>query len=530
MARTEADFRIFGAAAAFPGDLAASWGACLVEPPAIGALRRHARGRLVRLGDLAPPKSGIPTRVVGYFCLEELTDPQAAASMGLRSQRDRQRLTVVRDGRGAIHLIERSALKPMIRRPRQLEGRIDVRMEDTGPWRMLYLSDDKAELEQKRWTHTLTYIRYGETQDFPAGENSRRAGGVPAERPQVRVRPVWFQVARIPTGSGRVCWLKGRGDTHYAPTLAAEILVPDNFLYSAPPPDLARPEAFAAVANLSWTHLMAETYGRRAGGDGVLQTYIRELSMMPVIDPRKFTGFQADDLCGLFEAIARRQVLPLAEEMQQPDRQAFDAWAMQYLFGDDADDAAQSVERALRDLVAERHQRTASGREQQRRAVRRTTFDPAPIAARVLIDQGQPPSILQMAEDLSTGPLDLVTIDIPPHEPGRAEIGSTLMDLGDVLVSGHRLLTAPSDVHSLAIVAVLTTNAGYTGSLQLPADPDRLQPLYAHWHGEWNKWRTSTEEAIRAIFPKPQHAQRRVLIARELENRIGLPRDTLQAE
>lgn len=531
MAKTDAaDFRIFGAAVAFPGDLATSWGACLVEPPAIGALRRQAHGRLTRLGELAPPKSGIPTRVVGYFCLEELTDPQVIASMGLRSQRDRQRLTVVRDGRGAIHLIERAALKPMIRRPGQLEGRIDVRLEDTGPWRMLYLSDDKTELEQKRWTHTLSYIRYGETQDFPAGENSRRAGGVPAERPQVRVRPVWFQVPRIPTGPGRVCWIKGRGDTHYAPSLAEHILVPDNFLYSAPPPDLARPESFAAVANLSWTHLMAETYGRRGGGDGVLHTYIRELSMMPVIDPRKFTASQADDLCGLFHAIAGRQVLPLAEEMRQPDRQAFDEWAMRYLFGDDADDAAQAVERALRDLVAERRQRTASGREQQRRAIRRTTFDPAPIAARVLIDQGQPPSITQMVEELGEGPLSLETVEIPPHEPGRAEVGSTLMDLGDVLVSGQKLLTASSDAHSLAIVAVLTTNAGYSGSLQLPADPGRLESLHTHWEKEWNKWRTSVEEAIRSIFPKPQHAQRRVLIARELEKRIGLPRDTLRAE
>jgi hypothetical protein len=40
--------------AAFPGDLAASWGACLVEPPAIGALRKHARGRLVRLSGRGP--------------------------------------------------------------------------------------------------------------------------------------------------------------------------------------------------------------------------------------------------------------------------------------------------------------------------------------------------------------------------------------------------------------------------------------------------------------------------------------------
>ena len=61
MPRTDAaDFRIFGAAAAFPGDLAASWGACLVEPPAIGALRKHARSRLARLGGAHAARGGRP--------------------------------------------------------------------------------------------------------------------------------------------------------------------------------------------------------------------------------------------------------------------------------------------------------------------------------------------------------------------------------------------------------------------------------------------------------------------------------------
>jgi hypothetical protein len=226
---------------------------------------------------------------VGYFCVEEITDQATMTKMGLRSQQDRRRLAIIRDGRGAVHVIEREALKPMLRRPGILEGKLYVSKEMTAPWHMLYLSDDKLGLETKRWSRTLSYIRYGEVQDFPAREGSRRAGGVPAERPQVRVRPVWFQVPRIPTGEGRVCWIKGRGDRHYAPSLAADIVIPDNFLFSAPPPDLQYPRSFAASANLSWTHLMTEVYGRRGGGDGVLHTYIRELSMLPIVDPRSFS-------------------------------------------------------------------------------------------------------------------------------------------------------------------------------------------------------------------------------------------------
>lgn len=227
-----ADFGSLGAARAFPGDLSLSWGAALVEPPSIGALRRVAQDRLVRLGELSRPRSGIPTRVVGYFCLEELDDPQSLAQMGVRSNQDRRRLAVVKDGRGAIHLLEREVLKPLVRRPGVLDGRLLVREQDVRPWHLLYITENRAALEERRLRHTLAYIRYSETQDFPAREGSRRAGGVPAERPQVRVRPVWFQVSRIETGAGRVCWIKGRGERHYAPTLDSGVLIPDNFQYS----------------------------------------------------------------------------------------------------------------------------------------------------------------------------------------------------------------------------------------------------------------------------------------------------------
>lgn len=525
-----ADFSIFGAHAAFPGSLADSWGACLVEPPSVGELRRKAVDRLVRLGDLARPRSGIPTRVVGYFCLEELTEPQVIQNMGLRSQRDRQRLTVVRDGRGAVHLLEREALRPMVRRPGDLEGRIDVTIDIVAPWHMLYLSFDKQELADKRWSHTLAYLRYGETQDFPAREGSRRAGGVPARRPQVRVRPVWYQVPRIPTGVGRVCWLKGRGDKHYAPTLAEGILIPDNFLYSAPPADLARPRAFAAVANLSWTHLMAEVYGRRGGGDGVLHTYIRELSMLPIIDPRKLTSAQADDLVALFDAVATRPVLPLPEEMRQTDRQAFDGWAMEYLFGENADDASRAVERALRDLVAERIQRSISGRQQEQRAIRRTVFDPAPIASRVLLDHGRAPTIFDVMGPTEAATLPTLTLEIPPHAPERAELGATLMDAGDVLISGRKLMDTPSDVHSDAIVAILTSDVTYSGTVTLPADSKKMERICREWRGSWDLWRRTVEDAIRSILPKPQQAQRRVQVARELEARANVPKEILKVD
>jgi hypothetical protein len=275
---------------------------------------------------------------------------------------------------------------------------------------------------------------------------------------------------------------------------------------------------------------MAEVYGRRGGGDGVLHTYIRELFMLPLVDPRKFSPAEAEDLIALFDVVASRPALPINEEMQQTDRQAFDAWAMQYLFGADADTAARFVERALRDLVAERMQRSASGREQERKAIRRTVFDPVPIAARVLMDHGRPPDILELLGNVEATALDTLTLDIPPHQPGRAEIGATLFDQGDVVIAGKRLVSTPSEEHSLAIVAVLTTNADYAGSVVLPAHPDAIGQVYRQWGENWRTWRSTVERAIHDVLPKPQQAQRRVQVARELEMRTNLPRDILRVD
>lgn len=527
MVNSEVNFGALGASAAFPGRAPGSWGSCLVEPPSIGALRRRAGDKLEPLGKVSRPRSGIPTRVVDYFCLEELEDADVLASMGLRSQRDRQRLAVVRDGRGAVHVIERAVLKPMVRRPAALEGKLQVKASDTNPWNMFYVQVSQAELAELRWSYALKYIDYGETQDFPGPEGSRRAGGIPALRPQVRVRPVWFQVPTISLAVGRVCWLKGRGDKHYAPSLDHDVLIPDNFQYSPVPEGLPHPKAFAAISNLSWTHLMAEIYGRRGGGDGVLHTYIRELTMIPIINPTRLSISEAEELAGLFGALSKRSVLPIAEELRQPDRQAFDLWAMRYLFDEDAEDAGRAVERSLRDLAAERQERPASGREQRGRAVRRSTFDPAPVAARLFIDKGVPPTPLNYLDDYRVGGLDSRTVEIPAHKSGPVEAGSTLLDQGDVILDGERLMSAPSDNHADLVVGILTADPSFAGTVYLPADGSAAAQVVHRWEREWSSRVRDVEQTIKETLPRQQHAQRRLAVAREFELRAGVSPNVL---
>lgn len=516
------DFGMLGAKRSFAGALATSWGSFLVEPPSIGHLRAAAGAKLAPLGDVAPARSGIATRVVAYFIVEELFDEEAIRAAGIRTRGDRERLMLIRDGRGVEHVIERAALRPMVRRPGALEGRIDVPEEVSAPWWVLYIDGDKEELRARRWAHTLSYIEYGETTDFPAREGSRRRGGIPAEREQVRVRPVWFQVPRMDTGGGRVCWIKGRGDHHYAPVLGDEVLVPDNFLYSSAP-DLLVPRVFAAVANLSWTHLMAEVFGRRSGGDGVLHTYKRELDMLPIIDPRLFTRSESEDLVALFDRVAARPVQSVADELQDPHRQAFDAWAMEYLFGSEAAAAGQAVDFALRDLTAERTGRSASGRTQERKAVTRKTFDPAPVGTRILQEIGPPPSVLAALSEVDPNALDTVVVDIPEHGPlANLRVGDTLFDAATVMAGHEEVVTCPSEVHANLAMAALRAEPFIATFVPLPVSEAESEEILRSVNRDWDGWATRVVQAVNDSLAAQQRTARGRLVLAEVEKQAGV--------
>ncbi|WP_131830148.1 hypothetical protein [Mycobacteroides abscessus] len=267
---------------------------------------------------------------------------------------------------------------------------------------------------------------------------------------------------------------------------------------------------------------MMETNGRRGGGDGVLHTYIRELEKVPIINPRLLTKQQADDLVGLFDAVAARPVLHTGEELTQPDRQALDRWAMQYLFGEDATDAQRAVELNLRDLVIERTLRAASGEDQIRAAAKRSGFNPVPVAARALLDIGLPPHIDGVTESINSGDLSALTIDIAPHDIGNVELGATLLDQGSVLINGAMVAQAPDDRAAEAVASFLTTNPAFVGAVDVDTDLIALDRAVAQWERSWQEWCKSISVYIVELYPRPQHALRRAQVIREVEQQAQL--------
>jgi len=527
-----ADFGSLGASA-YPGALAHSWSAELVEPPEIRRLRELALERLVPLGEIAPPRSGIPTRAVKFFCVEETRDATLLEQHGIATQRDRNRLALVQSGDQTWHVLERSSLRPMVRNPDALASRALVDARKVGEWQLFFVHDDKPALEKARLSHTLAYLEHGEKRDFRAPQGSRRQGGVPAGRAQIKVRgEVWWSLPTIAEDEGRVAFLKGRGDRHYAPVLPAGLLIPDNFLYSVPPRGTEDPCLLGAIANLSWTHLMCEIHGRRAGGDGVLHTYIRELCRLPIPDPRQMKSRDARKLVELFRAACGRPTLPLSEELREPDRQDYDRWAMRWLFGpDEAEKALATVERALRDLCAERQQRAASGRDQERLAARRQQFDPVPVAERLLRDEGTPPKIgPRLLVDATE--LGCVVFEVSGRAPGGgARAGSSLFDKGTVRVDGlQEALRTPSAQHADALVALLQCDPALSGTLAVPSDRKAVARLVAEWRREFAAWAERVDATLDKLLPGAKHAEQRKRVRRELARLAGVDGRLLVAE
>ncbi|MFJ5871808.1 hypothetical protein ACIQD2_11745 [Dietzia maris] len=300
------------------------------------------------------------------------------------------------------------------------------------------------------------------------------------------------------------------------------MLAPDNFFISAPPADLYRAEALGAVANLSFTHLMTEIYGRRSGGDGVLHTYGRELNKLPILDPRLLTDGQIDDLLGAFEPLQKRGTLSIMAELNQTDRQTFDALAMRYLFGrDDGPEAVLAVTRAIRQLASEREQRSSSGKEQARRAGKRTVFNSSDYAARALLDTREAPDPTTSLKLVST--LDTIVVEVPEHDLGGGlSAGSSLFDLNLVNLGDELTITTPAPPHARLVAQIIRRRADTTGSLILPASEDEVSKLADAAEAEWDFWVSEIVQQVADMLPgNPKASQRREVLV-EIEQIQGL--------
>jgi hypothetical protein len=265
------------------------WGGKYLRAPDIFfTILEKGKGKLVRLGDIAEVRRGFTTGANEFFYLEPTGKPAPAGYLH------------VRNGAGWEGEIEEEFPKPVIKSPRECRS-ILIKPEDLRH-KIFMCHRDKSEL---KGTAALEYIRWGEAQGYH-------------ERPSCRGRRRWWDVGirEFPN----IVWVKSVNESHRQGLIPFDALV-DQRLY-----EITYKDSFNLNLSLNSTItiLMKELSWRVNLGEGVLDTAVYEANNILVLTPSWLAAKGREHLQKVFDVIRKRDILPVLDEIHQPDRRALD--------------------------------------------------------------------------------------------------------------------------------------------------------------------------------------------------------------
>jgi hypothetical protein len=268
------------------------WGGKYLRAPDIFfTILEKGKGKLVRLGDIAEVRRGFTTGANKFFYLEPTGKPAPAGYLH------------VRNGAGWEGEIEEEFLKPVIKSPRECRS-ILIKPEDLR-YKIFMCHRDKSEL---KGTAALEYIRWGEAQGYH-------------ERPSCKGRPRWWDVGVREVAP--LSFNKGPWDRHFIPVNMANAFT-DQQVYIILPRLQVDILILGAVANSTTWWGFLETTGRANFGEGILWIAVYEAAQMPLLNPEVITPEERERLLSAFASLGPRDVLPVVDEIHQPDRRALD--------------------------------------------------------------------------------------------------------------------------------------------------------------------------------------------------------------
>ena len=243
------------------------WGGKLLRAPAIyHEVIGKCRGRMTRLGDIADVRRGITSGVNEFFYI----DKERAAELKL----------------------ERRFLRPLVKGPKECRG-ISVNPADL-KFHAFVCREEKSALKGA----ALRYIQEGEDLGYH-------------KRPAVRGRERWWDFGErsVPP----LVMQPSVNDLFRVLLNDAEVFFDKRFYELYPHPGVDR-KRLAAALNCTMMTMLADIYSRAGLGGGLIELAVYEAENLPVLNPLLLGE------CGL----PNRDVLPLAQELKQPDRRAMD--------------------------------------------------------------------------------------------------------------------------------------------------------------------------------------------------------------
>jgi type I restriction-modification system DNA methylase subunit len=328
------------------GNFAGSkWGKYLRAPDVFFRILKRGKGKFRRLDDIATVKRAFTSGANDFFYVTDITDDLSDSELAqlVLPPAKKKQLRLVESGDGDRYLIEAEYLKPLVKSTRDINSLLID--ESVTKSRVLTVSEDKRALSKK---HVLKYIQAGETRSFGTGPRA----GIPAKKPTCTSRNPWYALDE--SNMGRFLWFALITDTHAVPYNPQEFLSDKRF-YNINVKNSKQEELVFGLLNCTFTFLCAELWGRQFAGKGIdsIDMAVYEVAQLPFLKPKSIGKEIASKIVNAIRQIAHRPILPMLEEVDQPDRKALDDAVLEAIGFKDAGERKE-VLGALYDAVCQR--------------------------------------------------------------------------------------------------------------------------------------------------------------------------------
>jgi hypothetical protein len=469
---------------------------------------------MVSLYELAKVRFGFKTGVDKFFCVRDVTEEQLRrlpdpgafrAKWGIAPE-ETEKVRIVRDGEGGLHLVEARFLEPEFHTLMEARSMV-VRAADCKR-RVVNAPISRAAL---RRTRLGDYVAYAEQRGW-------HTGSTVASR--ARTRP-WYDLGLRPRDErAQMFWPMSQQYRHIVAW--NEDKMPCNHrLFDTWAGKGVDGRQLWAAFNSTIVALSKHQFGRPAGIEGTLDTEVVDVNMMLVPDVRQAPAGVAERALAAAQRMARRATRNLPEEFDLSDRQDLDDAVLEMLgVGDPAERRALRgrIYDALAELYGATRARELIAQKDRLRSKRKGTLTAADMADELWDLEHESFGLLQFPEDFLRRPARGEPLDLPP---GPVEVGTAMLETGRRLRVGTIRVGGPGgpviEVGSVARAryAAAAALCGYSGAIPMPDDADCDSAVQ-----EFERYRSQLQQRFAALAAqRTRDARKQRAIAEALMRR-----------
>ncbi len=258
---------------------------------------------MVPLEKIMDIKRGFTTGANDFFYVTDITDEYSDDDLkklfGLR-RGEKSRVRLIKDGLGAVHLIEAEYLRPILKSPKEFTSAGKLVFNDpTKKYVVLIEETDRSKIKK----HGLAYIEYGERN--PTDEPYSEGSTCKAHNPWWKLSPVVQPDMALPLRFSS-CFMFPK----------TEYLL-DNTLYFGKMRRQFSDDFMTVYAflNSSLSYLYPDLYGRNYGGGGApVEFKAYELKVLPVPSPEVTRPYYSE-LESIMQRMEKRKIGSVFEEI-----------------------------------------------------------------------------------------------------------------------------------------------------------------------------------------------------------------------